>query len=143
MEEELERQYQEQMEEEKLINDEMLHDEEIALEKQKEKLEKDIFEIRMQLKENKILELRKKRGEEVNPRDEVWAIRATQALMIKKRNLKSKMIIQVHDELVFDCLKEEKDEIVNIMTNVMENVCKLEVPLKIEIEYGNNWYEAK
>ena len=62
---------------------------------------------------------------------------------IKKRNLKSKMIIQVHDELVFDCLKEEKDEIVNIMTNVMENVCKLEVPLKIEIEYGNNWYEAK
>ena len=39
MEEELERQYQEQMEEEKLINDEMLHDEEIALEKQKEKLE--------------------------------------------------------------------------------------------------------
>ena len=82
MEEELERQYQEQMEEEKLINDEMLHDEEIALEKQKEKLEKDIFEIRMQLKENKILELRKKRG------DEVWALRATQALMIKKRNLK-------------------------------------------------------
>ena len=88
MEEELERQYQEQMEEEKLINDEMLHDEEIALEKQKEKLEKDIFEIRMQLKENKILELRKKRGEEVNPRDEVWALRATQALMIKKRNVK-------------------------------------------------------
>lgn len=88
MEEELERQYQEQMREEKLINDEMLHDEEIALEKQKEKLEKDIFEIRMQLKENKILELRKKRGEEVNPRDEVWIIRATEALMIKKRNLK-------------------------------------------------------
>lgn len=88
MEEELERQYQEQMKEEKLINDEMLHDEEIALEKQKEKLEKDIFEIRMQLKENKILELRKKRGEEVNPRDEVWIIRATEALMIKKRNLK-------------------------------------------------------
>ena len=88
MEEELERQYQEQMKEEKLINDEMLHDEEIALEKQKEKLEKDIFEIRMQLKENKILELRKKRGEEVSPRDEVWVLRATQALMIKKRNLK-------------------------------------------------------
>ena len=62
---------------------------------------------------------------------------------MKKNNLKSKMIIQVHDELVFDCVKEEKDKLVNIMTNVMENVCKLEVPLKIEIEYGNNWYEAK
>lgn len=86
--EELERQYQEQMREEKLINDEMLHDEELALEEKKEKLEKDIFEIRMQLKENKILEIRKKRGEDVKPRDEVWIIRATEALMIKKRNLK-------------------------------------------------------
>ena len=62
---------------------------------------------------------------------------------MKKRNLKSKMIIQVHDELVFDCLKEEKEEMINIMTSIMENVCKLEVPLKIEVEYGNNWYEAK
>jgi len=62
---------------------------------------------------------------------------------MKKKNLKSKMIIQVHDELVFDCIKEEQEEMVNIMTSVMENVCKLEVPLKIEVEYGNNWYEAK
>lgn len=60
-----------------------------------------------------------------------------------KNNIKSKMIIQVHDELVFDCLKSEKDIVVNIMKNVMENVCKLEVPLKIDVEYGNNWYEAK
>ncbi len=60
-----------------------------------------------------------------------------------KNNLKSKMIIQVHDELVFDTLKEEKEQVVNIMKNVMENICKLDVPLKIDIEYGNNWYEAK
>ena len=58
-------------------------------------------------------------------------------------NLKSKLIIQVHDELVFDCLKVEQEEITNIMKNVMENICKLNVPLKIDIEYGNNWYEAK
>ena len=61
----------------------------------------------------------------------------------KKNNLKSKMIIQVHDELVFDCLKEEKDIVSKIMKDVMENVCKLNVPLKIDIESGNNWYEAK
>ena len=62
---------------------------------------------------------------------------------MKKRNLKSKMIIQVHDELVFDCLLDEKDELIDIMTNIMENVCILDVPLKIEVDYGNNWYEAK
>ena len=62
---------------------------------------------------------------------------------IKEKNLKSKLIIQVHDELVFDCLKVEQEEITNIMKNVMENVCMLNVPLKIDIEYGNNWYEAK
>jgi len=62
---------------------------------------------------------------------------------MKKRDLKSKMIIQVHDELVFDCLISEKDEFISIMKNVMENVCDLKVPLKIEVEYGNNWYEAK
>ncbi|MBE6149127.1 MAG: DNA polymerase I [Firmicutes bacterium] len=62
---------------------------------------------------------------------------------LKNNNLKSKLIIQVHDELVFDCVEEEKDKVVNIMKNVMENICKLEVPLKIDVEYGNNWYEAK
>ena len=62
---------------------------------------------------------------------------------MKNKNMKSKMIIQVHDELVFDCLDDEKDQLIEIMTRVMENVCSLEVPLKIEVEYGNNWYEAK
>ena len=62
---------------------------------------------------------------------------------IKESHLKSKMIIQVHDELVFDCLKEEQEIITTIMKDVMENICKLKVPLKIDIEYGNNWYEAK
>ena len=62
---------------------------------------------------------------------------------LKENNLKSKLIIQVHDELVFDCLKEEQEQITKIMKDVMENVIKLKVPLKIDIEYGNNWYEAK
>ena len=53
------------------------------------------------------------------------------------------MIIQVHDELVFDVVKEEKDEVVEIVKNIMENTYKLNVPLKVDINIGTNWYEAK
>lgn len=60
-----------------------------------------------------------------------------------RQNLKSKLIIQVHDELVFDCKIDELEKITSIMKNVMENVCELNVPLKIDVSYGNNWYEAK
>lgn len=61
----------------------------------------------------------------------------------KENNIKSKMIIQVHDELVFDILKEEQEKVINIVKETMENICKLDVPLKIDIEYGDNWYQAK
>ncbi|MBQ9019221.1 MAG: DNA polymerase I [Bacilli bacterium] len=60
-----------------------------------------------------------------------------------KRNLKSKMLIQVHDELVFNVLKNELEEVKEIVRDIMENTFKLEVPLKVDIEYGSNWYEAK
>ena len=62
---------------------------------------------------------------------------------LKARNLKSKLILQVHDELVFDTLVSEKKEIMNLMKDVMENIYKLKVPLKVDIEYGDNWYELK
>lgn len=62
---------------------------------------------------------------------------------LNKKNLKSKMIIQVHDELVFDVVKEEKDEVEEIVKNIMENTYKLNVPLKVDINIGTNWYEAK
>ena len=65
------------------------------------------------------------------------------AKALKEKNLKSKMILQVHDELVFDCKKEELEDVVKIMTATMENVCELKVPLKVEIEYGDNWYQLK
>ena len=61
----------------------------------------------------------------------------------KKQNIKSKMILQVHDELVFDCLKEELDKVIEIADNIMENCYKISVPLKVDFEYGNDWYEAK
>ena len=61
----------------------------------------------------------------------------------EKENIKSKMILQVHDELVFDTLLEEKDKVIEIVKDCMENVYPLNVPLKIDVEYGYNWYEAK
>ena len=61
----------------------------------------------------------------------------------KREGLKSKMILQVHDELVFDCLKEERETVIRMITNIMENTYKVSVPLKVDIEYGDNWYQAK
>ena len=61
----------------------------------------------------------------------------------EKRHLKSKMLIQVHDELVFNVLKSELEEVKEIVRRIMENTFQLDVPLKVDIEYGNNWYEAK
>ena len=65
------------------------------------------------------------------------------ALEFKKQNIKSKMILQVHDELVFDCLENEKEIVMKIIEDKMENVIVLNVPLKVDIEYGINWYDAK
>ena len=61
----------------------------------------------------------------------------------KKQNIKSKMVLQIHDELVIDTLKEEKEQVTKIVKDVMENVIKLEVPLKVSIAEGKDLYEAK
>lgn len=61
----------------------------------------------------------------------------------EKRKLKSKMLIQVHDELVFNVLNDELEEVKEIVRDIMENTFKLSVPLKVDIEVGNDWYEAK
>jgi DNA polymerase-1 len=60
----------------------------------------------------------------------------------KKEGLKSKMILQVHDELVFDCLKDEVEEVERIVSNKMKHALKLNVPIEIEIGKGKDWYEA-
>lgn len=62
---------------------------------------------------------------------------------LNKRNLKSKMLIQVHDELVFNVLKDEEEEVKNIVVDIMENTYKLNVPLKVEVKVGHDWSEAK
>ena len=61
----------------------------------------------------------------------------------KEGNLKSKMLIQVHDELVFNVLNDELDTVKEIVKRIMENTYKLNVPLKVDIEMGSDWYEAK
>lgn len=60
-----------------------------------------------------------------------------------KRHLKSKMIIQVHDELIFDVVPEEKDEVQKLVEDLMENCFILNVPLKVDTNFGKNWYQAK
>lgn len=60
----------------------------------------------------------------------------------KEKNLKSKMILQVHDELVFDVFKPELEEVKKIVKSKMENAVKLLVPLTVEIGIGKTWLEA-
>ena len=62
---------------------------------------------------------------------------------MKKRQLKSKMILQVHDELIFDVVREELDEMLQLVQEVMEQAMHLSVPLVASIDYGSSWYEAK
>jgi DNA polymerase I len=63
--------------------------------------------------------------------------------IMEEKNLKSKMLLQVHDELIFDVKEEEKEIIAEIVKNEMENTTPLKVPLKVEMDYGKNWYDAK
>ena len=62
---------------------------------------------------------------------------------LKENNLKSKMLIQVHDELIFDVYPGELEKIKQIVPDIMNNIYKLKVPLKVSASYGKNWYEAK
>ncbi|MBI9037061.1 MAG: DNA polymerase I [Bacteroidales bacterium] len=60
----------------------------------------------------------------------------------EKQNLKSKMILQVHDELVFDTYKSELELVKPIIADKMKNAIKLNVPIEIDINVGENWLEA-
>jgi DNA polymerase-1 len=61
---------------------------------------------------------------------------------LKEGNYKTKMLLQVHDELVFDAYKEEVDKVKKMIKFEMENAFKLDVPLDVEIGEGQNWLEA-
>lgn len=61
----------------------------------------------------------------------------------KENNLKSKIVMQVHDELIVEAVIDELDRVKEYMKDAMENATKLKVPLAIDINVGNSWVEAK
>ncbi len=61
----------------------------------------------------------------------------------EKENIQSKMILQVHDELIFDCQKEEKEKVTQIVTETMTHIVNFKVPLKVSADFGSDWYETK
>ena len=62
---------------------------------------------------------------------------------LKKRNLKSRMILQVHDELLIEADETELEEVQQILQDKMEHAAELLVPLSVDMHTGKNWYEAK
>ena len=61
---------------------------------------------------------------------------------LKDNNLKSKLIMQVHDELIIEVIPDEEDKVKSIMKKEMENVVSLKVPLTIDLNVGKSWYDA-
>ena len=62
---------------------------------------------------------------------------------LEENKLKSKLILQIHDELIIEALEEEKEQVKEILKSSMENAMKLKVPLTVELSEAKNWYEAK
>ena len=63
--------------------------------------------------------------------------------IMKDKKMESTMLLQVHDELIFNVKNSEKEEMTKIVKDTMENIYKLSVPLEVDIEFGTNWYDAK
>ena len=64
------------------------------------------------------------------------------AKRLTEEGLKSRMVLQIHDELLFDSIPEEVEQLMKIVKEEMENVIELSIPLTVECNYGNNWLEA-
>lgn len=62
---------------------------------------------------------------------------------MNKHKFKSKIVMQVHDELIFDCYNDELEEIIKVAKDAMENIYKISVPFKVSADTGKNWYDAK
>lgn len=62
---------------------------------------------------------------------------------LKDKKMKSKLILQVHDELIVEAHKDEINQVKNILKDLMENAISLNVPLKVDMETGDSWYETK
>lgn len=62
---------------------------------------------------------------------------------LKERKLRSKLILQIHDELLIETKEEEKEEVKDILKTSMENAIKLKVPLRADVSEAYNWYDLK
>ena len=62
---------------------------------------------------------------------------------LKTRNMKSKIVLQVHDEMMIEAELDEVDEVKDLIKQCMENACKLNVPLIAEVSEATNWYDCK
>ncbi len=65
------------------------------------------------------------------------------AKALKERNMQTRMILQVHDELVLEAPVEERDAAAELLVSCMRDAAQLTVPLQVEVTWGDNWYEAK
>ena len=63
--------------------------------------------------------------------------------VLREEKLRAKLLLQVHDELIVECPLKEADEVTRIVTEQMQNVIALRVPLVAEAKRGASWYEAK
>ena len=63
--------------------------------------------------------------------------------VLKENNLKSKLVMQVHDELIVETYDDEIEKVKSLMKEAMENVVKLDIPLDVDLNVGNSWYDAK
>ena len=62
---------------------------------------------------------------------------------IKESGLRSRMVLQIHDELIFKVVKEEKEQVYNLVKEIMENAMHLEIPFEVDGGFGLDWYDAK
>lgn len=62
---------------------------------------------------------------------------------LKELKVKSRLILQIHDELLIEAHKDEVDQVSHILQEEMQNAAKLRVPLEVDVKFGGNWYEAK
>ncbi len=62
---------------------------------------------------------------------------------LKENNLKSKLVMQVHDELIVEAYDNELEKVKELLREAMENVIKLDIPLDVDLNVGSSWYEAK
>lgn len=62
---------------------------------------------------------------------------------LKDHNYRSKMVLQIHDELIFKVYKDEKEQIYNLVKEIMENALTMDIPLEVDGGFGKDWYSAK